>query len=520
MLAWMAYINLVSLLLGLSALAFERSARLRKTNTRWLWGTSLLASLLVPIAVSSISVQMPLLTNGGEPGASAKTVILRQMTLPQLSPSDWLAESLGEAAEARGLDDVLQDTWIAASVLLLMMIGASAMHLAWRRRHWTSGTISGVSVYVSEDTGPAIVGLFSPRIVLPRWLMTAPRVEQKLVLAHEDAHLEAHDAQLLAVALLLLVCMPWNVPLWWQVRRLRFAIEIDCDARVLRRGHAVRRYGELLIAIGEKKHANVAVVAAMSESFLEQRIRHMLRRRAKWAGAATAALVCAGTTLVAVAAQVSPPNMDGIRDPVALDASVLDGYSGFYRLGDNAVFSVTRVGDQLITQSTGNRPVPVYARSRTTFAAKGTDGQITFVMGAGGESVSLVSRQSGRDLAMPRIDAGTARQIAARVDEKVKSQSASPDTEIALRRLLDGIASGAPRYVEMTSALAEATRKQLPRLKAASAQLGEVKSIVFLGVGSKGEDVYLVRHAKGASRWRIALDLNGSLSTALVSEAP
>ncbi len=520
MLAWVAYVNLVSLLLGLAALAFERSARLRKTNTRWLWGGSLFASLIIPLAISSVSVQIPLLMNLGEPGASTKTVVLRQMTLPQLSPSEWLAGSVGEVAESRGLDDVLQNTWIAASVSLFLAIVASTLHLAWRRRHWKSENISGVSVYISEDTGPAIVGLFSPRIVLPRWLTTATRVEQKLVIAHEDAHLEAHDAQLLAVALLLLVCMPWNMPLWWQVRRLRFAIEIDCDARVLRRGHAVRRYGELLVAIGAKQHASVAVVAAMSESFLEQRIRHMLRRKAKWAGAATAVLVCAGTTLVTVAAHISPPNMDSPRQPVALDASTLDSYAGFYRLGDNAVFSVTRVGDQLITQSTGHRPVPVYAQSKTTFAAKASDAQITFVVDASGESASLISRQGGRDLLLARIDAAAAQQIAARVDEKVKSQSASPETEAALRRLLDGIASGTPQYDEMTPALAAATRNQLPKLRAASAQLGEVKSIVFLGVGSKGEDVYAVRHEKGSSRWRIALDLKGSLSTALVSDGP
>lgn len=520
MLAWMTYVNLVGLLLGLAAFAFERSAQLRKTNTRWLWGASLLASLIVPLAITSVSVQVPLFMNVAAPGASTKTVVLRQMTVPQLSPSEWLAESVGEVADSPSLDDVLQTIWVVASVSLLLAIAASTLHLTWRRRHWKSTSISGVSVYISEDTGPAIVGLFSPRIVLPRWLTTATRAEQKLVIAHEDAHLEAHDAQLLAIALFLLVCTPWNLPLWWQVRRLRRAIEIDCDARVLRRGHAVRRYGELLVAIGERQHASVAVVAAMSESFLEQRIRHMLRKKSKWTGVATAVLAGAGMTLAAVAAHVSPPNMDSARRPVQLDAATLDSYTGFYRLGDNAVLSVTRTGDQLITQSTGNRPVPVYALSKTTFAAMASDAQITFVVSASGESASLVSRQGGREFLMARIDAETARQIALRVDKKVKSQSASPETEVALRRLLDGIARGAPQYEEMTSALAEATRDQLPKLRAASAQLGEVKSVTFLGVGSKGEDVYSVEHENGSSRWRIALDLNGLLSTALVSAGP
>ncbi|UUZ52386.1 hypothetical protein LP419_22985 [Massilia sp. H-1] len=43
----------------------------------------------------------------------------------------------------------------------------------------------------------------------------------------------ARDPQLLGLALLVLVAMPWNLPMWWQLRRLRHAIEVDCDARVL-----------------------------------------------------------------------------------------------------------------------------------------------------------------------------------------------------------------------------------------------------------------------------------------------
>jgi bla regulator protein blaR1 len=117
-----------------------------------------------------------------------------------------------------------------------------------------------------------------------------------LVIAHEHGHLEAHDARLVTIALGLLVCMPWNLPLWWQLRRLRFAAETDCDARVLRRGYDVSRYGEILIAVGERQSATIAMVAAMSEpsSLLEQRIRNMLRKKTKYAHATAAALACLG----------------------------------------------------------------------------------------------------------------------------------------------------------------------------------------------------------------------------------
>jgi hypothetical protein len=33
--------------------------------------------------------------------------------------------------------------------------------------------------------------------------------------------------------------------LWWQLRRLRHAIEVDCDARVLMAGHNMTTYGAI-----------------------------------------------------------------------------------------------------------------------------------------------------------------------------------------------------------------------------------------------------------------------------------
>ena len=78
--------------------------------------------------------------------------------------------------------------------------------------------------------------------------------------------------------------MPWNLPLWWQLRRLRYAIEVDCDARVLAGGLDPAHYGETLIAVGERQSAYVGAVAAMSESrsFLEERIRIMISKPVKW----------------------------------------------------------------------------------------------------------------------------------------------------------------------------------------------------------------------------------------------
>jgi Domain of unknown function (DUF3471)/Glyoxalase superfamily protein len=214
------------------------------------------------------------------------------------------------------------------------------------------------------------------------------------------------------------------------------------------------------------------------------------------------------------------PVAEPARQEVAVAASILDEYVGFYKLNDNAVLTVTRDEDHLITQLTGQGTVPIYAESNTEFFAKVVHAEFTFVIGAKKHATSLIMHQNEVDIPLERIDGASAQAIANRTAEKVKSQSASPGTEPALRRLIDGLTSGTPNYDEMSPALAEATRRQLPTLRAGLAEVGAVQSVRFLGVGAQGEDVYTVRHDNGAAHWRIVLDLKGQISTAWVTSGP
>jgi len=273
MLAWMIYVVVVTLLLGGAAFAGERSAHARKAPTRWLWGASIFASLLLPIVMSSVSIQIPSLSSAIDQTTPQKLIPLRQITYAAARPSAWLGAGAGSTA-APDMDAILASAWSGTSGLILLATLFNGAQLYWRQRAWERQLMAGVSIYVSEDVGPAVVGLVRPRIVVPRWITHAAPETQALVLAHEKSHLDANDAQLLAVAILLIVMMPWNLPLWWQLRRLRFAIEMDCDARVLKGGHDVSLYGETLIMVGERQSTNIAAVAAMSESksFLEIRL--------------------------------------------------------------------------------------------------------------------------------------------------------------------------------------------------------------------------------------------------------
>ncbi len=262
----------------------------------------------MPTLISSVAFELPDVF--GESVAS-KYVALRQATSQHLSPAVWIAGS-AEPATWQFANTPIKQLWLGVSLAMLLALIASGAQLFLRKRKWHRETVSGASVYLTNDVGPAVVGLIRPRIVVPHWVTMALPSHQAAVIAHEQSHLDARDPQLFTFALALLVFMPWNLPLWWQLRRLRHAIEIDCDARVLKGGVDPAHYGETLIVVGERQSAYVGAVAAMSESksFLEERIEHMIRKPVRWRRLGAATLASFAIALTALAAQVSPPNAE------------------------------------------------------------------------------------------------------------------------------------------------------------------------------------------------------------------
>lgn len=523
MLIWIIYVVFVSTLLGIAALAAEQRAHLRRKTSRWYWIAAIVASLLIPTVIASVSVQLPDIFS---PSVSQKMIALREVTSSHLSPMVWISGNLSHGSDYRNFDPLVKQLWLALSALLLCGLLASGAHLLWRKRQWTKGTLLKTSVLITDDVGPAVVGLVDPQIVIPRWIIDASPEQQRAVIAHEQSHLDAGDPRLLTVALCLLVFMPWNLPLWWQLRRLRCAIEVDCDARVLRAGQSLTSYGDTLIAVGQRQSGYIGSVAGMSEStsFLEKRIKIMVTKPAKWWRISAIAFGLASCCLVAVAAQVSPPNANNSaaieRKEIVLPESSLDKYIGQFKFSDTAVMAISRKDKQLLSQLTGQPAVEIYPESVSEFFLKVVDAQLSFVFDEQGQITSLVLHQNGHNITAPRIDEATAAQITYKQTSKVQNQTQTPGSETALRGLIAGIASNSPDYTTMVPELAQATRDQLKRLNAGAKALGEIKSIKFRGVGNQGWDIYDVSHEYGNSEWRIVLSESGLIAGALVNSGP
>jgi CubicO group peptidase (beta-lactamase class C family) len=98
-------------------------------------------------------------------------------------------------------------------------------------------------------------------------------------------------------------------------------------------------------------------------------------------------------------------NVPGKRiDEVKVDAAALEKYVGRYQLAPDFILSVTRDGDHLYTQATGQPRFEIFAESVHEFFVKAFDARITFVVDATGRATSVVLHQGGRDVPAKRIE--------------------------------------------------------------------------------------------------------------------
>ncbi len=91
-----------------------------------------------------------------------------------------------------------------------------------------------------------------------------------------------------------------------------------------------------------------------------------------------------------------------VRKATNVEAAVLETYVGHYELQPGFVFQVTREGDQLFAQLTGQPRFEVFPESETKFFYKVVDAQLTFVKGADGSVSNLILHQFGIDQKAPR----------------------------------------------------------------------------------------------------------------------
>jgi CubicO group peptidase (beta-lactamase class C family) len=86
-----------------------------------------------------------------------------------------------------------------------------------------------------------------------------------------------------------------------------------------------------------------------------------------------------------------------------VNPAVYDGLAGQYDYGNGAVLTVTREGDHLFAQLTGQPKFEIFPESETNYFWKVVDAQVTFVKDDSGKVIKAIHHQNGRTFDAPRI---------------------------------------------------------------------------------------------------------------------
>ncbi|HJQ10838.1 MAG TPA: M56 family metallopeptidase, partial [Gemmatimonadaceae bacterium] len=242
------YVNAVGALLVLVGLSVERLLPVSAAR-RWIWCLLIPFSMFVP-GMYRTHHNWVVTDVAARQTAAPTTVQTAALTLTPLDREWW--------AHTESYDSMINRVWWTVSLILLVWGVANALRVAFlvamARRQTVArkvASVDGIPIVVTDQLGPATVGLLRSRVLVPRWVLTLPGMQRRYVLRHEEEHRRAHDAHLLLFASLPLLLMPWNLAMWWQLRRLALAVELDCDNRVVTALGDAPAYGELLLTVAQ-----------------------------------------------------------------------------------------------------------------------------------------------------------------------------------------------------------------------------------------------------------------------------
>lgn len=324
---WLAYALLVGLLLAGMARCLSEACRLAARPTRWVWIAALgLTVALVALAPYRMAPPTPAVTRTLTPSISSLSAN-GELVLAEAPSLSWLdrVRAIGPAVAApmqaaitaagarvpQGLMHHFTTLWLSLSALLLCLCVATYIRFYRFRHGWPVTDLDGVRVRIAPDGGPAVVGWSRPEIIVPSWLFCRTPEERRLVLAHEREHVNARDPLLIAIGCATAMLLPWHPVVWWMFARLRLAVELDCDVRVLRQGVTPRKYGALLIDLAGRCPGMPVGAPALADksSHLRQRLLAMRTSRLSFARTRGAALGTLAVVVLIAACVVQIPNV-------------------------------------------------------------------------------------------------------------------------------------------------------------------------------------------------------------------
>ena len=299
---WMGYAAGIGVLLAVGGWAGERLCETMGWPRRFAWIAALTLAVVIPLAARPPAPVLDV--SAAAPSPITSVVQAADPAVPAISGTGWERAAIV--------------AWGAASLATLLVFGAILGLMNRSRRRWPRRSVDGEDVYVSEGFGPALIGVTRPSVVIPDWLLCAGDRAGRVAILHEREHARARDHLTLLYGAVIAALFPWSPAVWWMVRNLRGAVEIDCDRRVIASGIPADDYGKLLLAIGVGRQRRWVLTPALLESrhSLERRLKIMAARKMKWSP--LRAVTLAGLTVAALVVACDT------NAPTALDDALLD----------------------------------------------------------------------------------------------------------------------------------------------------------------------------------------------------
>jgi beta-lactamase regulating signal transducer with metallopeptidase domain len=284
---------------------------------------ALAAAVLVVLAL-----RLPLRRLCGAQAAYGLWALVPLTAAAMLPPARVLILHVPQAAVAPALDLAFVSAPVptasagfeaAPLLVLIWALGAAASLALVIRRQWQFAR-----AVKAGRAGPAVVGVFRPRIVVPADFETrySPR-EQRLVLAHEQTHVARQDSRT-GAAVAIARCLAWFNPfVHLFAYYLRVDQELACDARVVAEHPSARRaYAEAMLKaqlaarplpLGCYWPATAAHPLARRVALLRRETPSRLRRRLGLLAVAVLGVSCAASAWAS-----RPPRLVTLSSPAAI----------------------------------------------------------------------------------------------------------------------------------------------------------------------------------------------------------
>jgi hypothetical protein len=540
MLALLAEAALRSMALGAFARLGLKLMRVRHPQLKMtVWTVVLLVSLTMPILTPWMTISLP--------RAAPRTVKITWIELPGITDqiprrserADVAAPPLDSAAPAPPGRGEWQSwaiglyLFVSGAMLLRLLVGLTLMwHVVRAARRVRDGWGEGDIRISGVVTVPVT---FASTILLPVGYSAWGAHKLRAVLLHERSHVLHGDFYVLLLASINRAVFWFSPFAWWLFVRLgELAEAVSDDAAIAGLDGDRNGYADVLVEMAAAPQRLPAGLAMAHPRTVHRRILRILAEsgvlgRIGWRrrfGLAAALIPLAALSAVTVAQGYAPDPAElvvpaGGSAAIGAGSNALNRYVGQFQIGVGTLITLTRDGDRLFAQWSGQPKLELTQMGEHEFVNAPAQAHVSFAsfIKDSGIAYEVSLREPGiGHVGGTRVDAATAAEIEATFQrrdatrpDRFRDQTPMPGGEAMLARTIEALHGDSLNERDMTGRLSEKLRGQLSMFHRSLPTLGAVERIVFRGVGPGGYDVYTVKFAKGQADFRIYPAADGRL---------